>query len=109
MDEYGIYYADLNPPTGHEQGGIRPVIVIKSISELDLCVIVPLTTVLKHINLPYTMQINKTDSTNLKGDSIALIFHIRTISSKRIKEKIGKIDEHQMNKIKATIKAILSM
>lgn len=109
MEEFEIHYTDLNPAIGHEQGGIRPVIIVKLLKELDLCLVVPLTSVSEHINLPYTVQVNKTSSTKLKANSVALVFHLRTISSIRIKEEIGMVEEYQMKKIKSIIKTIFSI
>lgn len=109
MEEFGIHYTDLNPVIGHEQGGTRPVIIVKLLKELDLCMVIPLTSVSEHINLPYTVQVNKTLTTNLKENSVALVFHLRTISSIRIKDKIGTAEEYQMKKIKSIIKTLFSI
>jgi mRNA interferase MazF len=104
-----IYYADLNPPTGHEQGGIRPVVIIKVLDDLRLCSIIPLTKVAERLDLPYTMKVNSTGSTCLPYDSVALIFHLRTISFDRIKDKIGVLEGSHSKKIKYFIKTMFSI
>lgn len=110
MDDYGIYNIDFGQVRGHEQGSQRPAIVFKTINEVKLCIVVPLTSNLEHLNLPYTVPINSTSSTNLKQNSVALIFQIRAVDSNVISiNKIGTIEEYQIKKIKNAIKDMLSL
>ena len=110
MENYGIYNVDLGEGEGHEQSYRRPAILFKNLSELDLSIVIPLTSNINHLNFPYSVQINKTKATNLKENSVALIFQIRTISEKRIiGNQIGKIEEYQINKIKTIIKDMLNL
>ena len=110
MDEYDIYNVDFGSGRGHEQSYPRPAIIFKAISELSMCLAIPLTSNLNHLNLPYTVQINKTDSTNLKENSVALVFQLRAIDKGRINGSvIGKIEDHQINKIKTIIKDMLAL
>ena len=108
IKEYYIYNVNLGSPTGHEQGGERPAIVIKVLNELNMSIIIPLTSNLEKLNLPYTVRINKSNITNLKEDSVALIFQIKAIDNRRIlSSEIGKLEEKQINKIKTIIKDML--
>ncbi len=109
MKEQEICYADLDPIVGREQGGRRPIIIIKVLKELNLCVIVPLTTALERLELPYTLKVNSTSSTNLNADSVALAFHIRTISTERIDSAIGVLEDSHARKIGYMIKSMLSL
>ncbi len=110
MEEYGIYNVDLGTGLGHEQSGQRPAIIVKVIDPLHLCIVIPLTSNLKHLNLPYTLKIAKTSYTNLKEDSVALIFQLRCIDSLRLEEKIiGKLEEEQVQKIKVLMKDMLAL
>jgi len=110
VKEYSMYYADLGIPEGHVQGYRRPAIVIKALNELNMCIIIPLTSNLESQRLPYTVPIKKTNSTNLKEDSVALVFQLRIIDNKNIiSNEIGKLEEYQIGKIKAMIKDMLAV
>ena len=65
MEDYGIYNVDFGKGEGHEQSYRRPAIVFKNVSEVDLYIVIPLTSNMDHLNLPYTIQINKTRSGNV--------------------------------------------
>lgn len=108
MNEYSIYNVDFGIGKGHEQSYPRPAITFKAINELSMCLVIPLTSNLSHLGLPYTAQINKTDSTNLRENSVALIFQLRVIDNGRITgSEIGKLEDYQINKIKAIMKDML--
>ena len=79
-----IYYADLSPVVGSEQGGYRPVIVLQN---------------------------NKGNrySTTVEKKSVVLLEQIRTIDKQRIKEKVGMIDSQVMNLINQAIKTSLDI
>lgn len=109
MKEQEICYANLDPAVGHEQGGRRPIIIIKVLKGLDLCTVVPLTKTLERLELPYTLKINRTSSTNLSADSVALAFHIRTVSTERIGATIGILEDSHARKIGYMIKSMLSL
>jgi len=109
LKEYFIYNVDLDTTVGHVQGYSRPAIVIKALNELNMCIIIPLTNSLESQRLPYTMLIKKTHSTNLKEDSVALVFQLRIIYSKIIGNEIGKLEEYQIGKIKAIIKEMFAI
>ena len=92
-----IYLINLNVDViGHEQMGERPAIVIAKHSETSICIVIPLTT--QDVNrFSYTYLIKKTDRNGLQQDSYALIFHVRSIDSrKRIIKKIGIVDDRDL-------------
>ena len=110
MKEYKIYNVDFGTGKGHEQSYSRPAIIFRAIHELNMCLVIPLTSNLNHLNLPYTMQINKTPTTNLMADSVALVFQLRAIANTRITgSEIGSLEEQQVNKIKTIIKDMLAL
>ena len=109
MEDNDIYYANLDPPTGREQGGKRPVVVVKVLSALNLCIIVPLTTAMDRLQLQYTMFVKKTGSTNIGADSVALIFHVRTISNERLSSKVGVLEGSHAKKIKSLMKDMFNI
>ncbi len=97
-----MYYADLSPVIGSEQGGIRPVLIIQN----DLgnkysptVIAAAITSQTNKTKLPTHIEI-KGHSKGLKSNSVVLAEQIRTIDKSRLKEKIGHIDdEFVMNKI----------
>ncbi len=110
MEEYSIHNVDFGTGKGHEQSNPRPAIILKAISELGMYIVIPLTSNLEHLNLPYTIQINKTGSTNLRDNSVALVFQLRAIDKVRISgTQIGKIEEYQTNKIKSALKEMFAL
>ena len=110
VKEYSIYNVDFGTGKGHEQSYPRPAIIFKALHELSMCLVIPLTSNLNHLNLPYTIQVNKTSVTNLREDSIALIFQLRVIDNGRISgNEIGKLEEYQISKIKTIMKEMLAL
>ena len=98
-----MFYADLSPVVGSEQGGIRPVLIIQNDlgNKYSPTVIAAAITSQKSKNkLPTHIEINSENS-GLKSDSIVLTEQIRTIDKSRLREKIGHIDDtsviHKIN------------
>ena len=97
-----MFYADLSPVVGSEQGGVRPVLIIQN----DLgnkysptVIAAAITSQTNKTKLPTHIEING-DSKVLKNNSVILAEQIRTIDKSRLKEKIGHIDDELvMNKI----------
>jgi mRNA interferase MazF len=88
-----IYYADLNPVIGSEQGETRPVLITQNDignKYSPTMVIVPITCKLKKKRLPTHILIPQ--SFGLEVDSLALVEQIRTIDNTRLREYIGRID-----------------
>lgn len=97
-----MFYADLSPVVGSEQGGIRPVLVIQNNigNKYSPTVIVSaITSQLNKNKLPTHIELDS-EEFGLKSDSIILTEQIRTIDKSRLKEKIGHInDQTVMSKI----------
>ena len=97
-----MFYADLSPVVGSEQGGIRPVLVIQNNvgNKYSPTVIVSaITSQLNKSKLPTHIELDS-EEFGLKSDSIILTEQIRTIDKSRLKEKIGHINNTQvMSKI----------
>ena len=97
-----MFYADLSPVVGSEQGGIRPVLIIQN----DLgnkysptVIAAAITSQTNKTKLPTHIEIQG-EKEGLKNNSVILTEQIRTIDKSRLKEKIGHInDESVMNKI----------
>ena len=97
-----MFYADLSPVVGSEQGGVRPVLIIQNdVGNMHSpTVIAAAITSQKGKNkIPTHIELNSAES-GLKTDSIVLAEQIRTIDKCRLKEKIGHVnDENIMSKI----------
>ncbi len=97
-----MFYADLSPVIGSEQGGIRPVLVIQNNmgNKYSPTVIVSaITSQLNKNKLPTHIELDS-EEFGLKSDSVVLTEQIRTIDKSRLKEKIGHIDDISiMNKV----------
>lgn len=96
-----IYYADLSPVVGSEQGGIRPVLIVQNDvgNRFSPTVIAAAITSQKDkAKLPTHIQVQSTGS-GLARDSIVLLEQIRTIDKKRLKEHMGRLDEQSMGRV----------
>lgn len=96
-----IYYADLNPVIGSEQGGVRPIVVLQNDvgNKYSPTVIAAATTSkLTKAKLPTHIELSR-DTSPLPRDSVVLLEQIRTIDKSRIKEKIGELPPEIMGRI----------
>ncbi len=96
-----IYFADLSPVVGSEQGGIRPVLVIQNDvgNKYSPTVIVSaITSQLTKAKLPTHIEL-PCENYNLPKNSVVLLEQIRTLDKRRLKEKITVIDERKMKEI----------
>ncbi|MFI3325532.1 MAG: type II toxin-antitoxin system PemK/MazF family toxin [Clostridia bacterium] len=100
-----IYYADLSPVIGSEQGGVRPVLIVQNDvgNKYSPTVIAAAITSQKtKTSLPTHIELEAI-STGLQKDSIVLLEQIRTIDKHRLKERMGKLDDGAMNKVDQAI------
>jgi len=100
-----IYFADLSPVVGSEQGGIRPVLVIQNDigNKYSPTVIVcAITSQLTKAKLPTHIEL-ESSSYNLAKDSVCLLEQIRTLDKRRLKEKVSYIGGKKMKEIDRAI------
>ena len=101
-----MFYADLSPVIGSEQGGIRPVLIIQNDTGnkySPTVIAAAITSQTGKNRLPTHIEIGS-DSNGLKSDSVVLAEQIRTIDKSRLKEKIGHIeDSNVMSKVNDAI------
>ena len=93
-----MFYADLSPVVGSEQGGIRPVLIIQNDmgnKYSPTVIAAAITSQIGKNKLPTHIEING-DSKGLKNNSVILAEQIRTIDKSRLKEKIGHIDDNNI-------------
>ena len=97
-----MFYADLSPVVGSEQGGVRPVLIIQNDvgnKYSPTVIAAAITSQQNKAKLPTHIEIYSGES-GLKSDSVVLAEQIRTIDKSRLKEKIGHInDEDVINKV----------
>lgn len=96
-----IYYADLSPVVGSEQGGVRPVLIIQNDIGNKYSPTVIATAITSQINkakMPTHIELDANEY-GLSKDSVVLAEQIRTIDKKRLKEKIGHLDDRLMTRV----------
>ena len=100
-----IYYADLSPVIGSEQGGVRPVLIVQNNigNRFSPTVIAAaITSQQTKAKLPNHIEITAHTS-GLAKDSVVLLEQVRTIDKKRLKEKMGTVDNNSMKEINNAI------
>ncbi|MBC8596580.1 type II toxin-antitoxin system PemK/MazF family toxin [Qingrenia yutianensis] len=96
-----VFYADLSPVVGSEQGGVRPVLVIQNDignKYSPTVIIAAVTSQINKAKLPTHIEISG-DEYGLNKDSVILAEQVRTIDKRRLKEKIGHLDEELMARV----------
>ncbi len=100
-----IFYADLSPVVGSEQGGIRPVLIVQNDvgnRHSPTVIAAAITSQTNKARLPTHIELSG-QTCGLSRDSVVLLEQIRTIDKKRLKEHMGRIDEGLMNRIDGAI------
>jgi mRNA interferase MazF len=96
-----IYYADLSPVVGSEQGGLRPVLIIQNDvgnRYSPTVIAAAITSRMSKTRLPTHIDIYA-DKAGLSKDSVVLLEQIRTLDKRRLKEKMGHLDEAVMQRV----------
>ena len=100
-----IYYADLSPVVGSEQGGLRPVLIIQNDvgnRYSPTVIAAAITSKMGKTRLPTHIDIFA-DKAGLSKDSVVLLEQVRTLDKQRLKEKMGHLDERLMGEINNAI------
>ena len=100
-----IYYADLSPVVGSEQGGLRPVLIIQNDvgnRYSPTVIAAAITSRMGKTRLPTHIDIYA-DKAGLSKDSVVLLEQIRTLDKQRLKEKMGHLDDGMMSEINNAI------
>lgn len=96
-----IYYADLSPVVGSEQGGLRPVLIVQNDvgnKYSPTVIAAAITSQIAKTKLPTHIDVYA-DNYGLAKDSVILLEQIRTIDKKRLKEKMGHLDNALMSRV----------
>lgn len=100
-----IFYADLSPVVGSEQGGLRPVLIIQNDignKYSPTVIAAAITSRMGKTRLPTHIDIFA-EKAGLAKDSVILLEQIRTLDKRRLKEKMGHLDDMMMSEVNAAI------
>ena len=100
-----IYYADLSPVVGSEQGGLRPVLIVQNDvgnRYSPTVIAAAITSKLGKAKLPTHIEITA-DQVGLARDSVILLEQIRTLDKRRLKEKMGHLPDSLMEQVNTAI------
>ena len=100
-----IYYADLSPVVGSEQGGVRPVLIVQNDvgnKYSPTVIAAAITSQKEKSKLPTHIEINA-QNCGLAKNSVVLLEQIRTIDKKRLKERMGMLDEDAMYQVNSAL------
>ncbi len=100
-----LYYADLSPVVGSEQGGVRPILIVQNDTGnkySPTIIAAAITSQLNKAKLPTHIELNEGEF-GLVKDSVILLEQIRTLDKRRLKEKIGELSPLKMQKVNTAL------
>ena len=106
-----LYYADLSPVVGSEQGGVRPVLVVQNDignKYSPTVIVAAITSQLTKAKLPTHIELSK-DKYNLQKNSVVLLEQLRTLDKRRLQEKICCLDGFVMQQIDVALMVSLGV
>lgn len=106
-----VFYADLSPVIGSEQGGIRPVLIIQNDignKHSPTVIVAAITSQIDKAKLPIHVEL-KADDTGLDRDSVILLEQLRTIDKKRMREKLTQLDDAVMQQVDEALRISLGL
>lgn len=106
-----IYYADLRPVVGSEQGGVRPVLIIQNDAgnrHSPTVICAAITSRMNKAKLPTHVELS-TKECDISKDSVILLEQIRTIDKQRLKEKVCHLDEKTLYRVDRALKISLEL
>ncbi len=106
-----IYYADLRPVIGSEQGGVRPVLIIQNETgnkHSSTVIIAAITSQLHKAKLPTHVELDAR-CCDIAKDSVILLEQLRTIDKQRLKEKVCHLDDNIIVRVNEALKISLEL
>ena len=100
-----IFYADLSPVVGSEQGGVRPVLIIQNDTGnrySPTVIVAAITSQTGKARLPTHIEL-AAQNYGLTRNSVVLLEQIRTLDKRRLREKMGRVDRELMDRVDAAI------
>ena len=101
-----LYYADLSPVVGSEQGGVRPVLVVQNDvgnKYSPTVIAAAVTSRMTKSKLPTHIDLPSSSAPGLAKDSVILLEQIRTLDKRRLKERIGELPPATVNLVNHAI------
>ena len=111
MKRGDIFYADLSPVVGSEQGGTRPVLIIQNDignQYSPTTIVAAITSQVSKAKLPTHIELN-CEMCGLEKDSVILTEQIRTIDKRRLKDKVSILDGETMAKVNQALEISLGL
>lgn len=106
-----IYYADLRPVVGSEQGGIRPVLIIQNDTgnrHSPTVIVAAITSKMNKAKLPTHVELSAKQC-RIVRDSVILLEQLRTIDKQRLKDKVCHLDESILTRVDEALRASLDL
>lgn len=106
-----VYYCDMSPVVGSEQGGLRPVVIVQNAVGnyySPTTIVCPITSVMTKKPLPTHVTLKPLDC-GLRQTSVVLAEHLRTVDKRRLKELIGKVPLAKMKEIDKALRISLEI
>ena len=103
-----IFYADLRPVVGSEQGGIRPVLIIQNNRHSPTVICAAITSKMNKAKLPTHIEIDA-GTYGIEKDSVILLEQLRTIDKRRLKDKVCHLDEAMLDKVNHALEISLEL
>lgn len=106
-----IYYADLSPVVGSEQGGIRPVLIVQNDignKHSPTVIAAAITSRTEKSSLPTHISV-QASSCGLAKDSVVLLEQVRTLDKRRLKERMGELDDTSMAQVNTALSTSLGL
>lgn len=100
-----LYYADLSPVVGSEQGGVRPILIVQNDTGnkySPTVIAAAITSQMGKAKLPTHIELNANEYGLIKN-SVILLEQIRTLDKRRLKEKIGELNNTMMKKVNTAL------
>ena len=100
-----LYYADLSPVVGSEQGGVRPILIVQNDTGNKFSptvIAAAVTSKIGKAKLPTHIELER-DQFGLTKDSVILLEQIRTLDKRRLKERIGELSPITMKKVNVAL------
>ena len=100
-----IFYADLSPVVGSEQGGVRPVLIVQNDTgnrHSPTVIAAAITSQTGKAKMPTHIEVAASDS-GLPKDSVILLEQIRTLDKRRLRERMGRVDRTVMEQVDTAI------
>lgn len=108
MKKGEMWLVEFPSTDSHEQSGTRPVIIISE-TEANIVLVIPLTSNLQALRFPHTLEIKPSKLNGLSAVSVGLAFQLRALDKKRLKTKIGTIEETILKRIDELLKTLLGL